>query len=106
LFQIFEAFYVVLDFSFGCSCVETTPSVTENLVATNYISFHNNLDPTPLKNIVQILIKRGVVAIFKGADGEEIGLDQRASATTESAGRYLLSLVLALQEGSLYETTE
>lgn len=32
------------------------------------------MDPVLLKKVLQILVKRGVATIFKGADGEETGV--------------------------------
>ena len=32
------------------------------------------MDPVLLKKVVQILVKRGVASLFKGADGEETGI--------------------------------
>jgi len=32
------------------------------------------MDPVLLRKVLQILVKRGVATIFKGADGEETGI--------------------------------
>jgi len=32
------------------------------------------MDPVLLRKVLQILVKRGVATIFKGADGEETGV--------------------------------